>query len=138
MASLAKRLSVRLQAKWMRVRVPLQSLSIQCVYGTAYLVTCSSLLPLVVLIYPLVLLVCPLAVLVYSPVVLVCQLVVLFCPFVCLLTVLVCPPVVSACPLVILVWPFVCQLVVLVVLSVGLFMTDPYNDNKMIILINII
>ena len=54
------------------------------------------------------------------------------------LTVLVCSPVVSACPLVVLVWLFVCPLVVLVVLSVSLFITDPYNDNKMIILMNIV
>ena len=53
MASLPKWLSVHLRAKWLWVRVPLQSISIQCV-------TCSSLLPLVVLIYPLIVLVCPL------------------------------------------------------------------------------
>ena len=82
-------------------------------YGIAYLGTRSTLLPLVVLIYPLVVLICPLVVLVYSLVILVFQLVVLVCPFVCLL-------------------------VVLVVLSVGLFITDPYNDNKMIILMSII
>ena len=96
-------------------------------YGIAYLVTHSTLLPLVVITYPLVVLVCPLVVLVYSLAVLVCQLVVLVCPFVCLLVVLVCPPVVSTSPL-----------VVLVVLSVGLFITDAYNDKKMIILMNII
>ena len=89
-------------------------------------------------IYPLVVLVCPLVVLVYSLVVLVCQLVVVVCPFVCLLVVLVCPSVVFACSLVVLVWPFVCPLVVLIVLSLGLFITYPYNDNKMIILMNII
>ena len=43
-----------------------------------------------------------------------------------LLVVLVCPPIVPACPL-----------AVLAVLSVGLFITDPYNDNKMIILMNV-
>ena len=102
----------------------MQSLSIQCVTVIADLVTRSTLFPLVVLIYPLV--------------VLVCQLVVLFCPFICLLVVLVCPPIVSACPLIVLVWPFVCPLIVLVMLSVGLFITDPHNDNKMIILMNII
>ena len=69
---------------------------------------------------------------------LVCQLVVLICPFICLLIVLVCPPVVSTCPPVVLVWLFICPLVVLVVLSVSLFITDPYNDNKMIIFMNII
>ena len=93
-------------------------------YSIVYLVTLSTFLPLVVLIYPLVALVCPLVVPVYSLVVLVCQLVVLFYPFVCLLIVLV--------------WPLVCPLVVLVVLSAGLFVTEPYNDNKMIILMNII
>ena len=117
MAGLAKWLSVRLRTKWF---------------------TRSSLLPLVVLIYPLVVLVCPFVVLAYSLVVLVCQLVVLVCPFVCLLVVLVCPPVASSCALVVLVWPLVCPLVVLVVLSVGLFINDPYNNNKMIILMNII
>ena len=95
MASLAKWLNVRLHTKWF-IR--------------------STLLPLVVLIYPLVVLVCPFVVLVYS-------LVVLVCPFVCLLLVLVCPPVASACALVVLVWPFACPLVVPVVLSVGLFIT---------------
>ena len=103
-----------------------------------YCLSGSTILPLVVLIYPLIVLVCPLGVLVYSLIVLVCQLVVLVCPFLCLLIVLVCPSVVSTCPLVVLVWPFICPLVVLVVLSVGLFITDPYNDNKMIILMNII
>ena len=86
-------------------------------YGIAYLVTCSTLLPLVVLIYPLVVLVCPL-------VVLVCQLVVLVCPFVCLLVVLVCSLVVSVCPIVVLIWPTVWPLAALVVLSVSLFITD--------------
>ena len=85
-------------------------------YTVAYLVTRSTRLPLRVLIYPLV---------------------VLICPFVCLLVVLVCPPVVSTSPLVVLVWPFVCPLVALVVLSVGCFINYPYNDNKMIILMNI-
>ena len=42
----------------------------------------------------------------------------------------------SSFPLVVLVYPFVCLLVVLIVLSFGLFITDPYND-KMIILMNI-
>ena len=82
-------------------------------YGIAYLVTCCTLLPLVVLIYLLTVLVCPLVVLVYSLLILVCQLVVLVCPFVCLL-------------------------VVLIVLSASLFITDPYNENKIIILMNII
>ena len=82
-------------------------------YGIAYLVTRSTLLPLVVITYPLLALVCPLVVLVYSLAVLVCQLVVLICPF-------------------------VCPLVVLVVLSVGLFITDDYNDKRMIIHMNII
>ena len=59
------------------------------------LVTGSTLLPLVVLVYPLVVLVYPLVVLVFP------------------LVVLVCPLVVS-----------VCRLVALVVLSVGLFITD--------------
>ena len=75
-------------------------------YGIAYLVTRSTLLPLVVLIYSLVVLIWPPVVLVYSLVLLVCS--------------------------------FVCPLVVLVVLSVGLFITDLYNDNKVIILMNII
>ena len=92
-----------------------------------YCLSGSTILPLVVLIYPLIVLVCPLGVLVYSLVVL--------CPFLCLLILLVCPSVVSTCPLVVLVWPFICPLVVLVVLSVGLFITDPDNDNKMIILL---
>ena len=92
-------------------------------YGNAYLVTRSTLLPLVVLI-------CPIVVLVYSVVVLVCQLVVIVCPFFCLLVVLVCPLVVSVCPLVVLVRPFVCPLVVFVVLSVGLFITDPERPIK--------
>ena len=88
-------------------------------YSIACLVTRSTLLPLIVLIYPLA---------------------VLVCPFVCLLVVFACPPVVSASPLIVLValWPFICPLVVLVVLSVGCFIPDPYNDNKMIILMNII
>ena len=67
-------------------------------YGIACLVTRSTFLPLVVLIYRFVILVCPLVVLVYSlvvlicpVVVLVCQLVVLVCPFAYLLVVLVCP-----------------------------------------------
>ena len=139
MASLAKWLSVHLRTKWLRVRVPLQSLNI--LYVTVLLIwilVVLFILLLVVLIYPLVVLVCPLGVLVYSLVVLVCQLVVLVCPFVCLLVVLACPPLVSTCPLVVLAWPFMCPLVVLVVLSVGLFLTDSYNDNKMIIFINII
>ena len=89
-------------------------------YSISYLVSRSTLLQLVVPIYPLV-------GLVYSLVALVC-----------LLVVLVCPPVVSACPLVVFIWPFVSPLVVLVVLSVSLFITDPFNDNKMIILMNII
>ena len=59
-------------------------------------------------------------------------------PFILQLLVLIYPLVVLVCPLGVLVWPFVCPLVVLVVLSVGLFITDPYNDNKMIILMNII
>ena len=107
-------------------------------FGMAYLVTHSTLLPLVVLIYLFIVLVCPLVVLIYSLVVLSCQLVLLICPFVCLLIVLLCPPIVSACPLIVLIWPFVCPLVVLAVLSVSLFKTDPYNDNKMIIFMNII
>ena len=53
----------------------------------------------------------------FSLVVLVCSLVVLVCPFVCPLVVLVCPLVVSVYPL-----------VVLVVLSVGLFITDPLSN----------
>ena len=61
---------------------------------------CTTLIPLVVLIFPLVVLVYPPVVLVY-------------------------PLAVSVCPHVVLVWPFVCPLVVLVVLSVGLFITDP-------------
>ena len=77
-------------------------------YGIAYLVTRSTLLSLVVLIYPLVVLIFTLIVLVYSLVILVRQLVVPVCPFICLL-------------------------VVLIVLSVGLFIIDRYNDNKMII-----
>ena len=113
MASVTKWLSVFLRTKWLWVRILLQSLSIQCV--------------MVLLIWLLVVLVCPLVVLVYSLVVLLCHVVVL-----------VCPPVVSAYPLLVLVWPFVCPLVVLVVLSVGLFITDLYNDNKMIITMNII
>ena len=92
-----------------------------------YCLSGSTILPLVVLIYPLIVLVCPLGVLVYSLVVL--------CPFLCLLILLVCPSVVSTCPLGVLVWPFICPLGVLVVLSVGLFITDPDNDNKMIILL---
>ena len=55
-------------------------------YGIAYLVTRTTLFPLVVLIYSLVVLICPLLVLVYSLVVLVCPLLVL----VYLLVVLVC------------------------------------------------
>ena len=51
---------------------------------------------------------------VYLLVVLVCPLVVFVCPFVCLLVILVCSLVASVCPL-----------VVLVVLSLGLFITDP-------------
>ena len=82
-------------------------------YSIAYLVIRTTLLQLVVLIYPLVVLICPCVVLVYSLIILVCQLIVL-------------------------VFPFVCLLVVLVVPSVGLFISDPYNDNKMIILMNII
>ena len=110
-------LSVRLRTKWFWVRVPWQSLSIQCVMVLLiWLGTRSTLLPLVVLIYPLVVLVCPLVVLVYSLVVLICQLVLFVCPFVCLLIVLVCPPVVSACLLAVLVWPFVSPLIVLIVL----------------------
>ena len=58
-----------------------------------------------------------LVVLVFPLVVLVCSLVVLVCPFVCPLVVLVCPLVVSVYPL-----------VVLVVLSVGLFITDPLSN----------
>ena len=107
MAILAKWLSVCLRTKWLWVRVPLQSLSIQWVAVLLiWLLVVLFTLPLVVLIYPLVVLVCPLGVLVYSLVVLVCR--------------------------------FVCPLVVLVVLPVSLFITDPYNDNKMIILMNII
>ena len=138
MANLAKWLSVRLQTKWLWIRVPLQSLSIQCI--TVLLIwLLSTLLPLVVLVYPLIVLICPLVVLicplivlVYSLVVLVCQLVVLVYPFVCLLVVLIWPFV---SPVTVLIWPFIYPLVVLVVLSASLFMTDPYNDNKMIILI---
>ena len=58
-----------------------------------------------------------LVVLVFPLVVLVCSLVVLVCPFVCPLVVLVSPLVVSVYPL-----------VVLVVLSVGLFITDPLSN----------
>ena len=86
-------------------------------YGIPYLVTCSTLFPLAVLI-------CPLVVLIYSLEVLIYQLVVLVYPFVCLLVVLVCPLMVSVCPLVALGWPFVSQLIVLAVLSVGVFLTD--------------
>ena len=75
-------------------------------YGIPYLVTCSTLFPLAVLI-------CPLVVLIYSLEVLIYQLVVLVCPL-----------MVSVCPLVALGWPFVSQLIVLVVLSVGVFLTD--------------
>ena len=139
MASLAKWLSACLQTKWLCVWVPLRSFSIQCVTVLLiWLLVVLFILPLIVHIYPHIVLICPLGVLVYSLVVLVCQLVILVCPFVCLLVVLVCPPVVSTCPLVVLVWQFVCPLVVLVVLSVSLFIADPYNDNKMIILMNII
>ena len=81
-------------------------------YSIAYLVIRTTLLQLVVLIYPLVVLVCPRVVLVYSLIILVCQLIVLIFPFVCLLLVLVVP-------------------------SLGLFISDSYND-KMIILMNII
>ena len=68
-------------------------------YVVTCLVTCSTLVPLVVLVYPLVVLVCPLVVLVFP---------------------LVCPLVVLACLLVV----SVCSLVVLIVLSVGIFITD--------------
>ena len=73
------------------------------------LVTCKTLLLLVALICPVIILIYPLVVIV--------------CPFVCLLVVRVCPPAVFVCPLVVLVWTFVCPLVILVVLSVGLFIT---------------
>ena len=86
-------------------------------YGIHYLVTCSTLFPLAVLI-------CPFVVLIHSLEVLIYQLVVLVYPFVCLLVVLVCPLVVSVCPLVALRRPFVSQLIVLVVLSAGIFLTD--------------
>ena len=86
-------------------------------YGIPYLVICSTLFPLSVLI-------CPLVVLIHSLEALIYQLIVLVYPFVCLLVVLVCPLVVSVCSLVALPWPFVSQLIVLVVLSVGLFLTD--------------
>ena len=65
-------------------------------YGITCLVTRSTLLSLELFVFQLVVLVFPLVVLV------------------CSLVVLVCPLVVSVCPL-----------VVLVVLSVGLFITDP-------------
>ena len=58
-------------------------------YGIAYLVTRTTLLPLVVLIYPLPVLFCSLVVFIFSLVILVCQPIVLVCPFVCLLVVLV-------------------------------------------------
>ena len=112
MASLAKWLSVCFQTKWLWIQVLLQSLSIQCV--TVLLIWLLSIvLPLVILIYPLVVLVCTLIILVYSRIMLACQLEVLVCPFICLL-------------------------VVLVVISVSLFIINPYDDNKMIILMNII
>ena len=46
--------------------------------------------------------------------------------------------IVLVCQLVVVVCPFVSLLIVLIVLSVGLFITDSYNDNTMIILTNII
>ena len=93
-------------------------------YGNTRQVTRSTLLILVVLIYPL-------AVLIYSPVVLVYPLVVLVYPLAVLiypLVVLVYPlvVVVSACPIVALVWAFVCPLVVLVLLYVSLFASDHF------------
>ena len=100
-------------------------------YGTAYLVNGSTLFPLVLLIYQLVVLICPLVVLVYSLVVIVCQIAEMVCPFVRLLVVLVCPLLVSVRPLVVLVWSFICRLMVLVVLlSVGLFKIDQYKMRK--------
>ena len=57
--------------------------------------------------------------------------VVLIYPLVLLVSLLV----VLVFQIVVLVFPFVC---LLVVLSVGLSITDIYNDNKMIILMNII
>ena len=75
-------------------------------YGIAYLVTRSTLLPLVVLI-------CSRVVLVYSLVVLICSRVVLVYSLVVLI-----------CQLVVLAWLIACLLIVLVVLSVGLFITD--------------
>ena len=73
-------------------------------YDIAYLVTRSTLLPLVVLICPLAVLICPLAILIN------------------LLVVLVSPLVVLVCPLVLLV----------VGLSVGLFVTEDYFGKSMI------
>ena len=81
-------------------------------YGIAYLVTRSTLLPLVVLIYSLVVLVCLLLVLLYS------------------LVVLACPLVVSVRPLVVLAGPFVSLLVVLRELSVFLFISDHHYKKK--------
>ena len=71
-------------------------------YGFTCLNTPSTLLPLVVLVYALV---------------------VLVCPFIFLFALLVCPLVISVCPLVLLVWLFVTPLVALAV--VGPFITDP-------------
>ena len=95
-------------------------------YGIAYQVTRSTLLPLAVLIYSLVVLVCPLVVLIYSLVVLVCLLLVLFYS----LVVLVCPLVVSVRALVVLVGPFFSLLVVLRELSVCLFISDHHYKKK--------
>ena len=88
-------------------------------YGTTRQVTRSTLVILVVLIYPLEVLVYPLVVLVYPRVVLVSS------PF-CLLVAFFCLLVVSACPIVALVWAFVCPLVVLVVLYISLFASDHF------------
>ena len=91
-------------------------------YGITYVVTCSTLFPLVVFICPFVVLAYPLVILVSSLSVLVCPLVPLVCP-------LVFPLVVFVCSLVIFVWSCVYPFVVLVVASVGLFKTDQYKTD---------
>ena len=77
---------------------------------------------------PLVALICPLVILIYSLLVFICLLLVLVCLFVCLFAVLVSPLMVFICLLALLVWPLVCPLVLFIVLSVGLFITDPVKN----------
>ena len=84
------------------------------------LVTRSTLLPPVVLIFSIVVLVYLLVVLVYPLEVLECSLEFPVCQIVCPLVVLVYPLVAVLCPIVV----SVCLLVLLVALSIGLFITD--------------